>query len=299
MFLALVGVAEKKSKTPAITMCIMGLYASFWIALGAMLAIFVCATSQGGSGFKSFAFGALFPLGLILIFFVGAELFTGDTMYMAAGLLARKTTWFDLMKVWAIAWLFNFFGGALMAYFFGYLTDFTDAPITGPLVKQWLIDKTRYKVRDMGWGVVFLKGILCNTLVNCAVWGAGVCDDTFGKIMAIWWPIMAFAACGYEHSVANMFMCTLGLMVGAGDTKVDFGYFLIMNLVPATLGNIFGGSVAMALAWWYCYSFSPPGSLDKGAFPAPASAPYGVPPQPSPTSMSYNVPMSPSKMTTA
>ena len=101
-------------------------------------------------------------------------------MYMVAGLLARKTTWWDLIKIWVLSWLFNFFGAALMAYFFGYLTDFTTAPGTGGLVANWLITKTRYKVKGMGWGVVFLKGILCNTLVNCAVWGAGVCDDTGG-----------------------------------------------------------------------------------------------------------------------
>ena len=102
-------------------------------------------------------------------------------------------------------------------------------------------------------------------------------------------------------------MCSLGLMVGAQDDKVDFGWFLGMNLIPCTLvslffilrpfvsawfdcfvaslsrqGNIFGGSIAMALAWWYCYSYAPPGSLDKSTTSSPA--PIGSGPQPSPTS---------------
>jgi len=281
VFLALVAVAERKAYTPFLTMLIMALYASFWIDLGAILAIYISGqlgmncgwpvwkTDGCQKGAQNFAFGALFPLGLILIFFVGAELFTGDTMYMVAGLLAKKTTWWDLIKVWAIAWFGNFFGAALMAIFFGYLGEMATA--NGD-VQGTYISKTHTKITGMGWGVVLLKAILCNTLVNCAVWGAGVCDDTAGKILAIWWPIMAFAACGYEHSVANMFMCSAGLMVGAVDYHVDFGFFLGQNLIPCTLGNIFGGSIAMAVAWWYCYSYSPPGSLPGPTPAAPVAS---------------------------
>ena len=115
-------------------------------------------------------------------------------MYMVAGLLLKKTTVSDLVKVWVISWVTNFIGAAIMAFFFGYLTDYANwqSP-TGPKIQEWLISKTAYKVQGMGWGVVFLKGILCNTLVNCAVWAAGTCNDTSGASqllsLALFWHL--------------------------------------------------------------------------------------------------------------
>lgn len=107
----------------------------------------------------------------------------------------------------------------------------------------------------------FVRGIMCNWLVCCAVWMAAAATTLPGKTMGCWLPVTAFVTMGLEHSVANMFFVTMGIALGA---KVTFGQFLMTNLLPVTLGNTLAGVLCMATAYALCY-----GGLGK---PAPASA---------------------------
>ena len=94
------------------------------------------------------------------------------------------------------------------------------------------------------------RAIGCNWLVCCAVYLANAADDIISKIVGIWFPIMAFVCIGFEHSVANMFFIPLGIFLGA---EVTWAQFFINNLIPVTLGNIVGGAVFVAMAYWFVY----------------------------------------------
>ena len=109
----------------------------------------------------------------------------------------------------------------------------------------------------MGFGEAFVKGILCNFLVCLAVWLSFGAKDLFSKIIAIWIPIFLFISCGFEHTIANMFTIPAGLFASyeydLERGKLNWGRFIYKNLIPVTLGNIFGGAVLVGVAYWYIF----------------------------------------------
>jgi formate/nitrite transporter len=106
-----------------------------------------------------------------------------------------------------------------------------------------------YKTNASFW-VVFAKGVGANWLVALAVWAAFAANDITGKLLALWFPVMAFVAMGFEHSVANMFFMPAAIFYGA---EVTWTQFLVNNLLPATLGNIVGGALFTGGLYWYAY----------------------------------------------
>ncbi|TFH34328.1 MAG: formate/nitrite transporter family protein, partial [Dehalococcoidia bacterium] len=143
----------------------------------------------------------------------------------------------------------NFAGSLVVAYFLTFLT--------GLLLKDpWLssiVGIAEGKV-SQGFLVLLLKGIGCNWLVCLAVWLAVSAEDVAGKILGIWFPIMAFVAIGFEHSVANMFFIPAGMLYGA---SVTWGQFLVGNLLPVTIGNVIGGAFFVGVVYWYLYADRP------------------------------------------
>ena len=103
----------------------------------------------------------------------------------------------------------------------------------------------------MPFDVAVIKAIGCNWLVCLAVYLANASDDIIGKIVGIWFPIMAFVTIGFEHSVANMFFIPLGMFLGA--EGVNWGSIIVNNLIPVTIGNIIGGAIFVACIYWYTY----------------------------------------------
>lgn len=130
----------------------------------------------------------------------------------------------------------------------GYLTDI----LAADPFRAFAIALAEKKIA-LGWGVALLRGIGCNWLVTLALWCAMVAEDTIGKWVGIWFPIMTFVAIGFEHSVANMFFIPMGMMLGA---NVTVGEFLWQNLIPVTLGNTITGAIFVAAA--YCFVFLTP-----------------------------------------
>ena len=110
---------------------------------------------------------------------------------------------------------------------------------------------------QLPFGAALVRGILCNWLVCLAIFMATSARDITGKILACYMPIMAFVASGFEHSVANMYFIPTGLLLagslGRSEPGLTWGGFLIDNLIPVTLGNILGGVIFVALAYWYVY----------------------------------------------
>ena len=152
--------------------------------------------------------GVVFATGLALVVLTGAELFTSSTLTLTARASGR-ITWGQLLTNWVIVYIANFLGALTM-------------------VALVYLGGTWHKANG-GWGAVVLEtsltkvhhnflqaftlGILCNLMVCLAVWAAYSGRTTTDKILAVTMPIALFVATGFEHSVANMFMVPLGLLI--------------------------------------------------------------------------------------
>lgn len=223
--------------------------AGAFIAFGGLLAVIVGGgvpdIKLANPGLQKFIFGAVFPVGLILVVVAGAELFTGNTACCVPAVLSRKASWSGLARNWTVSYVGNLIGSIFVVFFLAYMTGlFASDP--------WLLSITgiaEAKV-SQGFWPLFFKGIGCNWLVCLAVWLAIASDDVASKILGVWFPIMAFVAIGFEHSVANMFFIPAGIMYGASVTWADF---FIANLIPVTLGNIVGGALFVGAIYWYIY----------------------------------------------
>jgi formate transporter len=228
---------------------VLAFLAGAYIALGGLLAVTVGGgmpeIAASNPGLQKFMMGAVFPLGLILCVIAGADLFTGNTAYFVPPVMSRKMQFKSLIKNWSLVYVGNFVGSLFVAYVLAYGTGIFDA-------KPW--HDTIYAIADAKTTApfykVFVKGIGANWLVALAVWLGFAAQDVSGKIMAMWFPVMAFVAMGFEHSVANMFFIPTAIFYGA---PVEWGTFLWSNLLPATLGNIVGGSVLTGGLYWFAY----------------------------------------------
>ena len=206
--------------------------------------------------------GAVFPTGLILVVIAGAELFTGNTMIGVA--VAEKRLGISPVLInWFFVYLGNLLGSVLVAYMVvhsGLLKS--GANLLGGVT----IRIGAYKC-GLGFNEAFYLGILCNWLVCLAVWMAWGAKDIGAKVLAIFFPIWLFVASGFEHSVANMYYIPAAIFAKATPAFVEaaaispealanltWTSFFMKNLLPVTLGNIVGGLVFVALAYWLVYS---------------------------------------------
>jgi formate/nitrite transporter len=171
----------------------------------------------------------------------GGELFTGNTALVTAAVIEKKAAFKDLLKNWFFSYGGNFVGSLLMAYLV------FNGKTLG--VGAAAVNLTNMKL-SAGFQTLFIRGVLCNWLVCMAVYMASGCTSLISKMVAIWFPISAFVALGLEHSIANMFIIPLGMMLGAPVTTNEF---LMKNLLPVTLGNIVGGAVCVATAFSATY----------------------------------------------
>ncbi len=242
-------VAEGKANTSVSRTFVLAILAGGYIAMGGLLAIVIGGGLPGLSasnpGIQKLMFGAVFPLGLILCAIAGADLFTGNTAYFIPGLLSGNRKLKTIFKNWSIVYAGNFVGAIIVAFLFAYYTD-----IFGK--DPWLsstIHIGEYKT-SAPFLKALVKGIACNWMVALAMWLAYGAKDISGKILGIWFPIMAFVAMGFEHSVANMFFIPTAIFYGA---DVSWSAFIIDNLIPVTIGNIIGGAIFVGAAYWFVY----------------------------------------------
>jgi formate/nitrite transporter len=202
----------------------------------------VAETEAASAGMKKLISGALFPIGLMLIVFSGAELFTGNIMYMLSARFGGQTTWANLLKNWIVSYFGNLCGALLVAYFLFFETNLFGTPN----YKTYMNAVAHSKVYHGDFGTYFLKGVGCNYLVCLALWMACACEDPISKICAILWPIMTFICIGFEHSIANMFFIPLAIMYGGPITTNDF---IVKNLIPVTLGNMLGATIFISIQY--------------------------------------------------
>ena len=252
---AISGTAGAKNSANIVNVILLSFLAGAYIAFGGLLAEVASAGMIGAGaplGLEKFVFGAVFPVGLIIVVLAGSELFTGNVMFMTLGVLDGSASVGGLAKNWVLSWLFNFVGALFVAYVLAYMGGImpTDSSNPAYVITEKAIAVSTAKVK-MSFDVALIRGIGCNWLVCLAVWIANASDDVIGKILGIWFPIMAFVCIGFEHSVANMFFIPLGMFLGA--EGVNWGTIIINNLIPVTIGNIIGGAIFVACIYWYTY----------------------------------------------
>ncbi len=261
----------RKAKQDFWTMLALAVLAGAFIAAGAFYATTVWA---GGSalpyGVNRLLGGLVFCLGLVLVVVAGAELFTGNNLIVMAW-AARKVTTGQLLRNWGIVYVGNFIGALLTV-------------VLMLLAKQYLAGKGAVGLTALQIATAksiltpvqaFFLGMMCNALVCMAVWLTYSARTTTDKILAIIFPISAFVAAGFEHSVANMYFIPMGLLIKqfapaafwASDalakatpavtievfSKLTWGNFFLNNLIPVTLGNIVGGAGMVGLIYWFVY----------------------------------------------
>jgi len=253
-----VGVA--KATSPWLTVFVLGILAGAYIGFGGLLSTTVTfdMAAKWGVGFTKILGGAAFSVGLMLVVIAGAELFTGNNL-MVSSVMMKEITFSTMVKRWGIVFLANFIGSIIIAlvFYFSGLWKTGDGALGAAAVK------IAYNKVALSFGEALWRGIGCNWLVCLAVWMALAARQIIGKIFAIFFPIMAFVAIGFEHSVANMYFIPTGilLMNGAGFTSVPgvdpniLGWinFLWRNLLPVTIGNIIGGAVFVGMSYWGAY----------------------------------------------
>jgi len=244
-----------KVKLPWVSVMTLGVLAGGFIGLGAMYFTLVTSDTQLSFAVARILGGLVFSLGLILVVVAGAELFTGNNLIIMAW-VARRVTTRELVRNWAIVYAANFVGAVGLALL---VLLSNHAMMAGGAVGQNAVRIAASKCA-MPWADAFYRGILCNVLVCLAVWLCLGGRNVFDKVVAIVFPISAFVAAGFEHSVANMYFIPLGILLraqvpapaGMDVSALNWSGF-VHNLVPVTLGNIVGGAVMVGLVYWIVY----------------------------------------------
>lgn len=250
----------RKAALPFPTLFALAVLAGAFIGLGAMFATTTAAaTSTLPYGVARLLIGLAFCLGLILVVVAGAELFTGNNLIVMAWANRKISTW-ALLRNWLVVYLGNFAGSLGTAVLVFLARQYTAG--TGSVGEAAL--KIAVGKVNLGFVQALALGILCNGLVCLAVWMTYSARSVADKILAILFPITAFVAASFEHSIANMYFVPYALLIKAFDpafaatTKIDlssltWGSFFVKNLLPVTLGNILGGSVLVAAMYWFIY----------------------------------------------
>jgi formate/nitrite transporter len=259
------GIGVKKVQMSVLSMFVLAFLAGKFIAFGAVLSTTAIAGAAGvlPYGVTRVLAGLVFSLGLILVVIGGAELFTGNNMIVMAWANRMVSTRL-MLKNWLIVYVGNLVGSlnavwimfACGQYQFG-----------GGAVGAAALATANGK---MGFDFVqaIALGMMCNALVCMAVWMTYSARTVAGKLLAIVPPVTAFVACGFEHSIANMYFIPMGLYIRSsapqsfwtaiGKTAADYSAltwngFLIDNLLPVTIGNIIGGALSVAAVYWFVY----------------------------------------------
>lgn len=248
---------EGKGNLPLGKMILMGMLAGAFIAIGGA-ASNTAAHAIENVGVARAVAGAIFGVGLMLVVFMGAELFTGNCL-MITSVMDKKITWAKAIRNLVVVYFSNLLGALIFDALLIYSGNLN---YTSGLLGAYTIKVAIGKIA-LSPVQCITSGILCNILVCFAVLMAVAAKDIVGKIWAIFFPIWAFVICGFEHCVANMFYIPAGIMAKANPVYVEKAieaYGLTMeqidgltvmnslaNFIPVTIGNIIGGMVFVGL----------------------------------------------------
>jgi formate transporter len=241
---------------------VAGFLAGAYIAIAGLLAIVVSAgMPKAWGGFPTLITGAVFSLGLILVIIAGSELLTGNMALVPLAAMTGRASPRKLIENWAFVLIGNLLGALFVAWFLGIQTGLLHTPEV--LARAGAI-ALKKGVEETSWQI-FTRAVGCNWLVCLAVWMALAAEDVAGKILAIFFPIMAFVALGFDHVVANMFF--LPAAIFADVPGIDWGD-AAHNWLFAFLGNVVGATIFVAASYWFLYvreAQEEPGDTPSGA----------------------------------
>ena len=255
-----IAAGKAKVHTPIPKMLLLAVLAGAFIAVGGVAST-AAAVSISSASVGKLVGACVFPGGLTMVLLAGSELFTGNCL-LTIPLLEREITWAGMLKNWLFVYIGNFIGGLLVAAGVVFSHQLS---LFGNGMAVSVLSAAAAKC-SLSFGDALLRGVLCNFLVCIAVWISFAAKDVVGKIAGLFFPIMMFVLCGFEHSVANMYYIGAGLFAklvpayaeaaaaaGADLSSVTVGGMLAGNLLPVTIGNIIGGAVCVGCVYWFCY----------------------------------------------
>ncbi|WP_303865044.1 formate/nitrite transporter family protein [Alkalibaculum bacchi] len=254
----------KKVKTSTINQIVLAILAGVFIAFaaeGSNMATFNLLSKPETYGLGRALAGTLFGTGLMLVVVAGGELFTGNALIIA-GVLEKRIKITQLLHNWLFVYLGNFIGSMLISFMMNESTLFN----SGNYGLGSMTIQIAYGKISLGFMPAFYLGIMCNWLVCLAVWMAYASKDMIGKLFAVFFPIQLFVTSGFEHSVANMYYIPAGIMAKSNPnwamssqltteqlTNLNWVTLFTRNLIPVSLGNIIGGTIFAAGAYWFVY----------------------------------------------
>ncbi len=264
MALAAESAGVRKTRLDIMSLLMLAILGGAFIALGAMFATTVLAGANGTIpyGLTRLLAGVPFCLGLILVIVGGAELFTGNALMVMAW-AAGKVRLLEMLRAWLIVYIGNFIGAAGTAL----LVFLSGQYLAGKGAVAGVALKIATDKASLPFDQALFLGILCNVLVCLAVWLSIGARTTSGKVLAIVFPVSAFVAAGFEHSVANMYFVPLGLFIKdhapselwsqVGGDPTNFADLtwsrFFFGLIPVTIGNIIGGGGLVGGVYWFIY----------------------------------------------
>lgn len=217
--------------------------AGAYVGIGIVLIFTVGASlAAANSSVTSLVMGLSFGIALTLVIFAGSELFTGNNMLFTVSSLSRATKWSDAWRNWVWCYFGNLLGAmALCLIIIG-------TGLFAEIAPEHLLFKIAAKKMNLDVMQLFFRGLMCNWLVCLAVWTSMRAKEDTAKLILIFWMLFAFIASGYEHSIANMTVLGLALLLPHPDTISIAGWF--QNMIPVTLGNMVGGALFVGMMYW-------------------------------------------------
>ena len=247
----------KKSSLPVSKMLLLGVLAGMLIAFPSCVTNMASYGLDNNSTIRAIS-GLLFAFGLGMVILIGAELFTGNTLIFIS-VLEKKVRVATMLKDWLFVYIGNFIGSLLVAVLcakFGWLSAGSNALAVYAM-------KVALGKMTMPFQNAFFMGFLCNVLVTIGVLLSLGAKDTMGRFIGAWAPVMFFVTCGFNHSIADMTYCTMGLFAktvpayaasaaeaGLNLDALTWGTYFTGNMIPVTLGNILGGLFVGFTMWF-------------------------------------------------
>lgn len=229
-------------KTNRLGYFISSMLAGIYVGMGIILIFTIGGLlSSAGSPATKIVMGLSFGVALSLVVFAGSELFTGNNFVLGTASLNGQIPWSDTVKLWIVCFIGNLVGSILTGYMF-YFTGLASGPVGE------FIGATSQAKMTVPLVPLFFRGVFCNILVCLAVWSTYRCKEETAKLIMIFWCLFTFITAGFEHSIANMTLLTIGLLAPNGAGVSIAGY--IYNIGVVTLGNMVGGLVFMAIPYY-------------------------------------------------
>lgn len=240
-----------KVKLSAWKMLILGFFAGMFIGFAGIASTTASATIASASVARLVS-ACVFPAGMAMVLVAGSELFTGNNLIIIS-VLQKKATVAGMLKNWFFVFLGNFIGAGFVAV----MVVYSHVPdLYNGLLAQKVVAAAMSRI-NQSFSEAFMRGVLCNILVCIAVWAAFAAKRVSGKLLMSFWPVMLFVLCGFEHSIADIYFGIAGIAAageyGIAAEGLNFGSFLLKNLLPVTLGNIVGGAGIVGIGYWLVY----------------------------------------------